>query len=101
MHDYPVYEMQEQTPAPAMSGYALHRGLMKLMVLFAASFCCTVLARIFPGLQAAMWIAAATGLFGLTAYVFTKRGDQSGQLVLVGIALVGGAVGGSWDAISK
>lgn len=89
----------ENAPKP-LTFHSIVRGVSRLGFLFAIGLTLTLTARIIPGAMPGYLILLGISVSGCIIYVcLSRRTNQRITAFLIGMLIVFGVIGGSWDAI--
>ncbi|MBW4444135.1 MAG: hypothetical protein KME10_23500 [Plectolyngbya sp. WJT66-NPBG17] len=89
----------ESAPKP-LTFHSIVRGVSRLGFLFAIGLGLTLTARIIPGAMPGYLVILCVSLAGCIIYVCLSRATgQRIMAMMIGVLILFGVIGGSWDAI--
>lgn len=89
----------ESVPKP-LTFHSIVRGVSRLGFLFAIGLTLTLTARIIPGAMPGYLIILAISIAGCIIYVcLSRRTGERIMAMMIGVLILFGVIGGSWDAI--
>lgn len=89
----------ENAPQP-LTFHSIVRGVSRLGFLFAIGLTLTLTARIIPGALPGYLIILSISIAGCIIYVcLSRRTSQRIMAMMLGVLILFGVIGGSWDAI--